>query len=83
LLLANPTAAAGVAPDRQICCWLTGVFAQYYGLQWLSLRDATWHEIKAELPGYKTTLPDNHPPEEDGITFYWDYIHPHGKTGHR
>ena len=29
-----------------------GVFAQYYGLPQLSLRDVVWHETEAATPGF-------------------------------
>lgn len=30
-----------------------GVLAQYYGLPWLSYRNAVWHGLMQDLPGYR------------------------------
>ncbi|KAL4442767.1 hypothetical protein ABPG77_006761 [Micractinium sp. CCAP 211/92] len=64
------------------------VIGQYYGLPMLSIRAAAYHLMRANATGYKIHAPY----EGDGTKevlepgddfFYYDTIHPYGKTGHR
>lgn len=63
------------------------VIGQYYGLPLLSIRAAAYHLMRANATGYKIHAPY----EGDGTQevlepgdefFYYDTIHPYGKTGH-
>ncbi|PSC74214.1 hypothetical protein C2E20_2651 [Micractinium conductrix] len=60
---------------------------QYYGLLLLSVRAAAYHLMHANATGFKIHAPYNSKGEEvldpGDECFYYDTIHPSGKTGHR
>jgi hypothetical protein len=57
------------ASDNPLFWWTVqdhyGVLASYYQLPWLSMRDAMWHEVVAEAPGF--TIPDIYPAQEQDM----------------